>query len=101
DPKPRRGLSGRWGWLALVALVLLADVFAFVAFPQVSNAGAADCPFPAFFSQNALEFPAPGTVYDFAPPAPPAGDLVTFHPSISNTILTMWICLGVALRASL
>jgi len=101
DPKPRRGLSGRWGWLALVALVLLADVFAFVAFPQVSNAGAADCPFPACFIQNALEFPAPGTVYDFAPPAPPAGDLVTFHPSISNTILTMWIVMAIVLIASI
>ncbi len=96
--RKRRGLSARW--FTLIGAVIVLDIFAFILFPQTPKdptAGTA-CPFPACFIENALEFPAPHTVYDFDPAnAPAAGDLVTFHPSISNTLLTMWIVMAVVL----
>ncbi|HEY7131191.1 MAG TPA: FoF1 ATP synthase subunit a [Candidatus Limnocylindrales bacterium] len=95
-----RGLSFRW--FALIGIVILVDIAAFVVFPQVSKEGTADCPFPACFIQNALEFPAPHTVVDLAPdqPVDPAA-LVVFHPSISNTIITMWIVMVLVLAAAI
>jgi F-type H+-transporting ATPase subunit a len=95
-----RGLSFRW--FALIGIVFLVDIAAFIVFPQVpkDTSAGTDCPFPACFIQNALEFPAPKTVIDLAPndPVDPAA-LVVFHPSISNTILTMWIVMAVVLLA--
>jgi F-type H+-transporting ATPase subunit a len=100
EPKPGRRIAPRW--LVLVALVIVLDVIAFVAFPQVSRTGAAECAFPACFIENSLEFPAPHPVLDLAPSSPvdPAA-LVTFHPSISNTILTMWIVMAIVLTGAI
>ncbi len=92
--KPGRRLSSPW--LALIGVVIVLDVLAFVAFPQVSKAGAADCPFPACFIENALEFPAPHDVIDFDPGAPPPAQVgVYFRPAISNTLLTMWLVIAI------
>ncbi|HEX5823440.1 MAG TPA: F0F1 ATP synthase subunit A [Candidatus Limnocylindrales bacterium] len=96
QPKPGRRIAPRW--LALVAFVIVLDVIAFVAFPQVSKKGEAECAFPACFIENGLEFPAPHSVINFDPNAaapPPVG--VYFQPSISNTILTMWIVMAIVL----
>jgi F-type H+-transporting ATPase subunit a len=93
-----RGLSSRW--FLLIGIVILLDIFAFILFPQVPKDGeaGAECPFPACFIENSLEFPAPHTVYDFDPANAPSPEaLVTFHPSISNTILTMWLVMAVLL----
>jgi F-type H+-transporting ATPase subunit a len=100
EPKAGRRIAPRW--LVLVALVIVLDVIAFVAFPQVSKTGAAECAFPACFIENSLEFPAPHPVLDLAPSSPvdPAA-LVTFHPSISNTILTMWIVMAIVLAGAI
>ncbi len=100
DPKP--GL-GRSRWFALIAAVILLDIVAFVAFPQTPKGAAAgtECSFPACFIENSLEFPAPHTVIDFGGAPPAATDLITFHPSISNTILTMWIVMAIVLIASI
>jgi F-type H+-transporting ATPase subunit a len=46
------------------------------------------------FINGTLEFPAPHTVIG---PTAPADQLVTFTPSISSTILTMWIVMAVVL----
>ncbi|MBA2382656.1 MAG: F0F1 ATP synthase subunit A [Chloroflexi bacterium] len=94
DPerKPGRRLSPPW--LALIGLVVVLDILAFVAFPQISKAGAADCAFPACFIENSLEFPAPHTVIDLGGTPPAATDLITFHPSISNTLITMWLVIA-------
>jgi F-type H+-transporting ATPase subunit a len=89
-------------WLALIGVVILLDIIAFVAFPQVAKDGAAECAFPACFIENSLEFPAPHAVIDFDPSAaapPPVG--VFFHPSISNTILTMWIVMAIVLSGAI
>ena len=100
EPASGRGLSYRW--FLLIGIVIILDIAAFIVFPQTpkDTTAGTDCPFPACFIQNALEFPAPATVYDFDPAnAPPADALVTFHPAISNTILTMWIVMTVVLVA--
>jgi F-type H+-transporting ATPase subunit a len=93
--KSRRRPSNRW--LLLIAAVIALDVVAFVAFPPFPTGGAPGdaCAFPACFIESSLEFPAPHTVIDFAPAsAPSAADLVTFHPSISSTLLTMWLVMA-------
>ena len=100
--KRRRMPSSRW--LALIAAVIALDVVAFVAFPPFPRDGAPGdpCAFPACVIQSGLEFPAPHTVIDLAPGAEsdPAA-LVTFHPSISNTILTMWIVMALVLTGAI
>jgi F-type H+-transporting ATPase subunit a len=99
--KPRRRPSNRW--LLLIAAVIALDVVAFVAFPPFPRGGAPGdaCAFPACFIESSLEFPAPHTVIDFAPgSAPSATDLVTFHPSISSTLLTMWIVMALVILGS-
>jgi F-type H+-transporting ATPase subunit a len=93
--KSRRRPSNRW--LLLIAAVIALDIVAFVAFPPFPTGGAPGdaCAFPACFIESSLEFPAPHTVIDFAPAsAPSAADLVTFHPSISSTLLTMWLVMA-------
>ena len=101
-PEPRSGRRLSVRWIGLLGLVLLLDIIAFVAFPQSPRDGAPGetCAFPACFIENALEFPAPHTVLDLAPESAPSPTaLVTFHPSISNTILTMWLVMAVVLVA--
>jgi F-type H+-transporting ATPase subunit a len=93
-----RRLSQRW--LILIGAVILVDILAFVAFPPYPKGGTPgdSCGFPACFIESSLEFPAPHTVIDLAPGGeepPPVG--VYFHPSISNTILTMWIVMAIVL----
>ena len=100
--KRRRMPSSRW--LALIVAVIALDVVAFVAFPPYPRGGAPGdpCAFPACVIQSGLEFPAPHNVIDLAPGAEsdPAA-LVTFHPSISNTILTMWIVMALVLTGAI
>ena len=102
EPKPGRRVSPRW--VGLILAVVLVDILAFIAFPQTPRGGAAGeaCSFPACFIQNSLEFPAPHSVIDFSPSAePPPAVGVYFHPSISNTILTMWIVMAIVLGGAI
>ena len=90
-------------WLLLIAAVLVVDAAAFVLTPPFPREGAPGdaCAFPACIIESGLEFPAPHTVFDFAPDsAPGAGDLVTFHPSISSTLLTMWLVMVIVVVGS-
>jgi F-type H+-transporting ATPase subunit a len=98
--KPRsRGLSARW--FTLIGAVLLFDIVALVLAPPYPKGGnpGDDCAFPVCFINGTLEFPAPHVVW--APPdSGPAPDgLIVFYPSISSTILTMWIVMAVVLVA--
>jgi F-type H+-transporting ATPase subunit a len=90
-------------WLVLIAAVIALDVAAFIAappFPKGGEPGQA-CDFPACFIESSLEFPAPHTDIDFSPDsAPSATDLITFHPSISSTLVTMWIVMAVVIVGS-
>jgi F-type H+-transporting ATPase subunit a len=100
---PSRRSSSLGRWLLLIAAVVLLDIAAFVVtppFPKGGSPGQA-CDFPICFITSALEFPAPANVIDFAPDsAPAATDLLTFHPAISSTLLTMWIVIAVIVIAS-
>ena len=100
-PTPRAG-RGISRWLLLVGAVIVLDIGAFVLFPpSPKGAPGEPCAFPACFIESSLEFPAPATVIDFAPDsAPGAADLVTFHPSISSTIFTMWIVMLLVVGAA-
>jgi F-type H+-transporting ATPase subunit a len=95
EPTPkRRGLSSRW--LLLIGLVIVGNIAAFILvppFPREGSPGEA-CAFPVCFINGTLEFPAPHTIIG---PHAPADQLVTFTPSISSTILTMWIVMAVVL----
>ena len=102
---PEAPRARRWTrWLLLVAAVIAVDVLAFVAFPQTPKDAAPGtaCDFPACYIESSLEFPAPHSVVDFDPAAAPsATDLVTFHPSISNTLLTMWLVMTIIVIGSI
>ena len=99
--KPGRGFSSRW--LGLIGAVIVLDIAAFILFPPFPKGAPGEpCAYPACFIESSLEFPAPATVVDFAPAtAPSATDLVTIHPSISSTILTMWIVMAVVLGGAI
>lgn len=96
---PRR--MGRRGWLLLIAAVILIDVVALIVIPPFPpGEPGATCPFPACFINGNLEFPSPHVVYDFDPAtAPPPDAILSFHPSISSTLLTLWIVGGLLLVA--
>ncbi len=98
-PTPGRGISR---WLALVGAVIVLDIAAFMLFPPSPKGSPGEpCAFPSCFIESSLEFPAPATVVDFAPDsAPAAADLITFHASISSTILTMWIVMILVVGAA-
>ncbi len=92
--RPRRRLTpGRFLLLLALATVVL-DIVAVILvppFPAEGKPGEA-CDFPSCFVQSAIEMPPPNIVFDFSPgTAPATAPLVYFHPSISSTILTMWI----------
>lgn len=87
-------------WLLLIAAVIVIDLLALQAFPPFPKGGQPGqaCDFPACFITSTLEFPAVHTVLDLAPDsAPSATDLITFHPAISSTILTMWLVMAVVI----
>jgi F-type H+-transporting ATPase subunit a len=105
SPEPAgRRLSTRGLVLLIVAIVLIIDAVAFVLvppFPAEGQPGDA-CAFPVCYIEGTLEFPAPHVVIDLAPPAEApssAGLVITSHPSISSTLLTMWLVGGVLLIA--
>jgi F-type H+-transporting ATPase subunit a len=81
---------------AVIALNVLAYLFV-PPFPKGEAAGSA-CDFPVCFINGTLEFPAPHVVLDLDPTtAPAAGALLSFHPSITNTMITMWIVAALVL----
>ena len=101
EPVKRRRLSGKW--LAVILGVIVVDAVAFVVAPPFPKEGVPgdECSFPVCFIESSLEFPAPHTVIDLDPASAPAADaLVTFHPAISSTLLTMWIVMAIVIIGS-
>ena len=96
QPPPRgRGLSSRW--FLLIGLVIIGNIVAFILVPPFDPHGGSPgdpCAFPVCFINGTLELPAPHAVIG---PQAPADELVTFTPSISSTILTMWIVMAIVL----
>ncbi len=98
QPKGGRGLSSRW--FLLIGGVLLVNMAALIFVPPFPKDGAPgqECAYPACFIDGTLEFPAAHTV--FGPTAPPDA-LITFTPSISNTIITQWIVMAIVLTGAI
>ena len=96
--KSRRGLSSRW--FLLIGGVILVNLAALVLVPPFPKDGAPGdaCTYPACFINGTLEFPAAETIVG---PTAPADALVTFTPSISNTIITQWIVIAVVLLGAI
>jgi F-type H+-transporting ATPase subunit a len=91
--KRARGIPFKILLPAVVALDILAVILV-PPFPKGGQAGEA-CDFPSCFVRSVIELPPPEIVFDFAPetaPSPPP--MLYFHPSISSTILTMWILMA-------
>jgi len=100
-PKKGRGLSSRW--FLIIGAVIVFNIIALIIVPPFPKEGAPGdaCAFPVCYIEGTLEFPAPHVVW--APEGstpPPASELITFYPSISSTILTMWIVMAVVLLVS-
>jgi F-type H+-transporting ATPase subunit a len=81
--------------VAVIAVDILALLFA-PPFPRGGQPGDA-CAFPVCFINGTLEFPPPHVVLDLDPahPMPEGSAVVTFHPSITSTIVTMWIIMAI------
>jgi F-type H+-transporting ATPase subunit a len=96
--KAGRGLSSRW--FALIGGVILVNLAALVLVPPFPKDGAPGdpCEYPACFINGTLEFPAAHTVFG---PTAPADALVTFTPSISNTIITQWLVMAIVLLGAI
>ena len=103
EPVGRR-LSPKRLVILLIAIVVVIDAIAFIFTPPFPAEGqpGQPCAFPVCYIEGTLEFPAPHVVIDLAPPAEPpstAGLVISSHPSISSTILTLWIVGGILLVA--
>ena len=101
-PRSGRGLSSRW--FLLIGGVIVFNILALILAPPFPREGAPGdaCAFPVCFIEGTLEFPAPHVVW--APEgstAPPANELIVVYPSISSTILTMWIVMAIVLIGSI
>jgi F-type H+-transporting ATPase subunit a len=97
---PRRKRPGVRAFLFVVGAVVALDLAAVVFVPPFPRGGAPGqtCGFPECFITSAIEFPPPAVVVDFAPATAPATPpMVYFHPSISSTILTMWLVMALIL----
>jgi len=101
-PEKGRGLSSRW--FLIIGAIIVFNIIALIFVPPFPKEGAPGdvCAFPVCFIEGTLEFPAPHVVW--APEGstpPPASELITFYPSISSTILTMWIVMAIVLLVSI
>jgi F-type H+-transporting ATPase subunit a len=102
QPRSRRGLSSRW--FLLIGGVIIFNIVALILVPPFPRDGAPGeaCAFPVCFIEGTLEFPAPHVVWAPEGSTPPkSNELVVFYPSISSTILTMWIVMAVVLVGSI
>ena len=100
-PARKRGrLSAGRILLLLVLGVVVLDIAAVLLVPPFPAGGKPGdpCDFPSCYIQSAIEFPPPAIVVDLQPSTAPAGaPMIYFHPSISSTILTMWIVMAFVL----
>jgi len=99
QPEGPASRGGRTKWLLILGLAIAVNVVAYILVPPFDKEhpeGA--CAFPACFINGTLEFPAPHTLWG---EHAPADALITFTPSISNTIFTQWIVIAIVLVGSI
>jgi len=93
---PKRG--GPRVWIAAIVAVLALDVVALMVVPPfVVGHPETGAVYPADFITANFHFPPPAAVFSLDGSEPPHGQLIYFHPSISNTILTSWIVMALIL----
>jgi F-type H+-transporting ATPase subunit a len=80
--------------VAIIAIVALQVLAALVVPPSGPNGTAYQYPAGGMLGAN-VELPAPHVVLDLTPDTPPSADLVTFDPTISSTLFTGWIVMGI------
>jgi F-type H+-transporting ATPase subunit a len=99
-PRSRRGLSSRW--FLLIGGIIVFNILALILVPPFPKGGSPgdECTFPVCFINGTLEFPAPHVVWAPGNEPQPTG-LIVFYPSISSTILTMWIVMAILLVAAI
>jgi F-type H+-transporting ATPase subunit a len=98
ETSAQSGRGSRFGTrtviVAVLVLVALLDVVAFALFPPFPpGEPGAECAFPVCFINGTLEFPAPHVIVELTDnPSPAAGGLsIIAEPSITSTMVTMWI----------
>jgi F-type H+-transporting ATPase subunit a len=99
QPEGPASRGGRTKWLLILGLAIAVNVVAYILVPPFDKEHPeAACAFPACFINGTLEFPAPHTLWG---EHAPADALITFTPSISNTIFTQWIVIAIVLVGSI
>ena len=101
-PVKRSRFSSRSRWLLLIGAVIALNILALMFVPPYPKDGVPGeaCAFPVCFINGTLEFPAPHVVLALTDAHQDPAALVTFYPSISSTILTMWIVMAVVIIGS-
>jgi F-type H+-transporting ATPase subunit a len=89
---PRRSNTRR-NLILLVAAIFVVNIVALIVappFPREGQPGDA-CAYPACFVDGTLEFPAPHTVWAPEGAEPAGAGLIVFSPSISSSLLTLFV----------
>ena len=95
-PPPAARRSRRNMWLGLIGAIILLDIVAFIVVPPYApgSPGTPVSGIADLINAN-FELPAPHVVVDLAPNDPVTpGAIVFFHPSITASLLTMWIVMA-------
>ncbi|MGI8928622.1 MAG: F0F1 ATP synthase subunit A, partial [Candidatus Limnocylindrales bacterium] len=88
-------------WIIVAILVIVAlQVAAWFVVPPLPVADATGhvnetFQFPTDAIRANFELPAPHAIYDFTPDSAPSHDLVTFDLTVSSSLFTAWIVMGV------
>lgn len=82
-----RGMSRRTYILVLLAAVIVIDALALLVAPPYDPQNAT-CTYPVCFINGNLELPAPRVLWATGEQS---SAMITFQPSITSTILTMWV----------
>jgi F-type H+-transporting ATPase subunit a len=96
EPQPAPRKSRRNLYLAIIAAVVALDIITFIVVPPFApgSPGTPVSGIADLINAN-FELPAPFVVADLAPNDPVTpGAIVFFHPSITSSLLTMWIIMA-------
>ncbi|CAN5811620.1 hypothetical protein BH24CHL5_BH24CHL5_01050 [soil metagenome] len=84
----------RWMVVAIVAILALQVAAAFIVPPLAVTDPEAGFQFPTDAIKANFELPAPHAIYDFTPDSPPSHDLLTLDLTVSSSLFTSWIVMG-------
>jgi len=89
----------RWIIVAILAILALQVAAAFVVppLPVPDAAGHVNetFQFPTDAIRANFELPAPHAIYDFSPESAPSHDLITFDMTVSSSLFTGWLVMGI------